>query len=140
MISRIRQLSCAVGVSAAGVAISILATGTATAAPAWYQDPNSCTNVKTAASAPVEGRTVEVRYGTCGGAQYGWGRILGYGTGDYIRLEIDTTGDRVADDRAYYLAKSRNYTAGYLSSAHLRACFVRSPSSTCTSSNATAWW
>ncbi|WP_345045259.1 hypothetical protein [Streptomyces sannanensis] len=126
--------------TAAAAAISVLTTGTATAAPAWYNDPNSCTNVKTAAIATVEGRTVEVRYGTCGGAQYGWGRILGYAAADYIRLEVDTTGDRVADDRDYYLANARNYTRGYLSSARLRACFVRSPSGTCTNSNATAWW
>jgi hypothetical protein len=133
-------MSSLAGMITAAVAISVFAAGTATAAPTWYSDPNSCTNVKTAASATVEGRTVEVRYGTCGGAEYGWGRILGYGLADYIRLEVDTTGDRVADDRAYYLAKSRNYTAGYLSSARLRACFVRSTSGTCTNSNATAWW
>lgn len=54
--SKFCKLSSLVGVTAAGAAISVLTTGTATAAPAWYKDPNSGTNIRTAAIATVEGR------------------------------------------------------------------------------------
>ena len=90
MSPRTRMLSL-VGAGVAILATPILTMGTAEAAT-WLSDPGSCTGTATAVSRVVSGRTVEVRHGTCGGAQYGWGRITGYGGGDYIRFEVDTNG------------------------------------------------
>lgn len=140
---KIRKLAGLAGAAAMALTASVLTTANASAA-SWYSDPNSCTNVKTAVSKVVSGRTVEVRYGTCGGVQHGWGRITGYTTGDYIRFEVDTDGDRKPDGVSWYLASNRNYTAGYptssSSSRAFRACWTRSSTETCTSSNSTPWW
>ncbi|MFB6961693.1 hypothetical protein ACFCYB_33060 [Streptomyces sp. NPDC056309] len=128
---------------AAATAASVLVAGPASAA-SWWGDPNSCSGAKTVVSKVVNNRTVEVRAGSCGGSQHGWGRIVGYGSGDYIRFEVDTNGDRVQDGASWYLATNRNYTAGYPtasgSTRAFRACFVTSSTATCTSTNSTAWW
>ncbi|MCE7081805.1 hypothetical protein [Streptomyces sp. ST2-7A] len=132
----------------AGTVAAAVATTLLTAAPAsaqtWWDDPNSCTSTATAVQRDVSNRTVQVRYGRCGGSQYGWGRILNYGSSDYIRFEIDLNGDRVWDLAETRRASSRNYTSGYLTSSSsaraFRACYVTSLSGTCNSSNATAWW
>lgn len=143
MPSTIRTLSCLTA-AAAALATS-LAAAPAQAAP-WLSDPGSCTGVRTAVERVVSGRTVQVRFGTCGGSQYGWGRILGYDSDlqDHIRFEVDTNGDRRPDGASWYLARNRNYTAGYQTSSSasraFRACYVTSSSATCTSGNATAWW
>ncbi|MEV0675025.1 hypothetical protein AB0I60_00740 [Actinosynnema sp. NPDC050436] len=130
-------------------AATLLATATAsaeaaTAAPPWWADPATCANPLTAVQRTVDGRIVQVRYGTCGGAQYGWGRILNYTGPEFIRFEVDLNGDRVADDFSTYTAGSRNYTQGYPTSPNparaFRACYVADPNGTCTGNNATAWW
>jgi hypothetical protein len=127
-----------------GAAAPAAASPDSAAVAPWLNDPNSCSNIRTAVQRDVSNRTVQVRYGTCGGTQYGWGRILNYGRLDYIRFEVDLNGDRVADDYDYYFANARNYTAAYPTSSSsaraFRACFVTTPGGTCSASNATAWW
>ncbi|QQQ74074.1 hypothetical protein IOD16_22930 [Saccharothrix sp. 6-C] len=119
-------------------------TAAASAAAPWWSDPATCGNPLTAVQRTVDGRVVQVRYGDCGGAQYGWGRILQYSGPEFIRFEVDLNGDRVADDFSTYTAGSRNYTQAYPTSADpnraFRACYVVDPNGTCTANNATAWW
>ena len=114
------------------------------AAQSWWSDPNSCTSAATAVQRDVSNRTVQVRYGNCGGTQHGWGRILNYGGSDYIRFEVDLNGDRVSDVANTWPASTRNYTRGYPTSSSsaraFRACFVTSLTAACTASNSTAWW
>jgi hypothetical protein len=142
MSNKVRMLS-SLGIIGAATVASTLAAGTAQAA-SWLPDPNSCTSIKTAVSRVVSGRTVAVRYGNCSGTQYGWGRITGYTSGDYIRFEVDINGDRKQDGASWFLATNRNYTAGYPTSSSsavaFRACFLRSSATTCSDSNSTAWW
>jgi hypothetical protein len=127
-----------------GAATTAAASVTTAAAAPWWNDPNSCSNTGTAVQRTVSNRTVQVRYGTCRGAQYGWGRILDYGSGDYVRFEVDVNGDRVPDGWSTYLTANRNYTAGYPttsgSARAFRTCFVTSGSGICNANNATAWW
>lgn len=141
-----RTLGCLAGVAAATVlAIPLIAVPAQAEGP-WWPDPNSCTGIQTATSRVVSGRTVEIRYGWCGGQQYGWGRILGYDpySNDHIRFEIDANGNRVPDGVSAYRAGDRNYTMGFLTSPSpdraFRACYVTSASTPCNSSNSTAWW
>ncbi|MFH9978348.1 hypothetical protein ACH4ND_03635 [Streptomyces sp. NPDC017179] len=135
----------ALGATATATAALMLGAGPASAA-GWLSDPAECVSTATAVSRVVDGRTVEVRYGTCWGGQHGWGRILGYKTTstDYIRFEVDTDGDRVANEASYFLAGVRNYTAGWPTSTSskvaFRACYVTYAGSTCNSANATSWW
>ncbi|MEU4227487.1 hypothetical protein AB0F17_24615 [Nonomuraea sp. NPDC026600] len=143
-IQRIRRLA---GVAALTLPLSIFAMGTAHADAPWLEDPSICSNIQTAPGPiSVNGRTVQIRYGSCNGTQYGWGRILGYSPLDYIRFEVDITGDRVADGYSYYRAGERNYTAGYPTSSSstraFRACYVALPITDCGNSAAasTPWW
>lgn len=136
------------GLAVAAVTVAtttILSTGHASAASNWWSDPNSCTNVKTAVRKDFGGYTVEVRYGTCGGAQYGWGRVTNYGSGAYVRFEVDVDGDRAFDGYDLRYAPTRNYTSGYRTSSNslraFRACVVFSEKETCLySGSTTAWW
>ncbi|WP_116247828.1 hypothetical protein [Nocardiopsis sp. FIRDI 009] len=41
--------------------------------------------------------TVQVRYGTHRGRQYGWGRALNSSSGYLLLFEVDHDGDRAAD-------------------------------------------
>ncbi|TQM85259.1 hypothetical protein FHX81_7738 [Saccharothrix saharensis] len=137
---------------AAAVVLTAAATGalftatsaTASAAAPWWSDPATCTNPLTAVQRTVDNRVVQVRYGNCGGAQYGWGRILNYTGPEYIRFEVDLNGDRVADDFSTYTAGNRNYTQAYPTSSNpnraFRACYVVPANGTCTAGNSTAWW
>ncbi|MFE9747100.1 hypothetical protein ACFYOT_19535 [Saccharothrix saharensis] len=129
--------------AATGALLTATAT-TASAAAPWWSDPATCTNPLTAVQRTVDNRVVQVRYGNCGGAQYGWGRILNYTGPEYIRFEVDLNGDRVADDFSTYTAGSRNYTQAYPTSSDpnraFRACYVVYANGTCTAGNSTAWW
>lgn len=128
------------GIAALAVAASLVTAGSVNA-DSWLGNPNNCTGAATATERVVSGRTVQVRHGDCNGTHHGWGRILGYGSSDYIRFEVDINGDRVPDGYSSYRAETRNYTAGYPTSSSsdraFRACFSSNP---CTSANATAWW
>nr|AFV52099.1 hypothetical protein [Streptoalloteichus sp. ATCC 53650] len=132
----------------AAAATTVLVGGTAAAesaaAPPWWENPATCANPSTAVERTVDGRIVQVRQGTCGGVQYGWGRILNYQGPEFIRFEVDLNGDRVADDFSTYTAGSRNYTQAYPSSPSpnraFRACYVADPKGSCNPGNATAWW
>ncbi|MCC8243345.1 hypothetical protein [Saccharothrix luteola] len=134
-------LIAATTASASATTASASAAG---AAAPWWSDPATCANPLTAVQRTVSGRVVQVRYGTCGGAQYGWGRILDYTGPEFIRFEVDLNGDRVADDFSTYTAGSRNYTQAYPTSSSpnraFRACYVVDPNGTCTAGNSTAWW
>ncbi|NUT51261.1 MAG: hypothetical protein HOV94_28760, partial [Saccharothrix sp.] len=130
------------------VATGALVTGTATAEAAaaapWWSDPATCTNPLTAVQRVVGGRTVQVRYGNCGGAQYGWGRIINFNGPEFIRFEVDLNGDRIADDFSTYTAGERSYTQAYPTSSSsnraFRACYVADPNGSCNADNSTAWW
>lgn len=147
---RTKKIAAALVTAASAAALLTGAAAPAAASPEsavaapWLSDPNSCTGIRTAVERIVSNRTVQVRYGMCGGTQYGWGRILNYGGLDYIRFEVDVNGDRVEDGFSWYFANNRNYTAGYPTSSSsaraFRACFVTSGSGTCNANNATAWW
>ncbi|GAA3873151.1 hypothetical protein GCM10022243_42860 [Saccharothrix violaceirubra] len=134
----------AVLTTTAATLVLISGTATAASAPPWVGDPATCTNPLTAVQRTVSGRTVQVRYGNCGGGQYGWGRIQNYTGPDLIRFEVDLNGDRVADDFSTYTAGTRNYTQAYPTSSNparaFRACFVVASNGTCTADNSTAWW
>ncbi|MCD0484890.1 hypothetical protein LO771_21470 [Streptacidiphilus sp. ASG 303] len=138
-----RRTASVAAMCAAAAATVVLASAPATAASTWWSDPNSCTGAATATERTVSGRQVQVRYGMCGGSQYGWGRILNYGSSDYIRFEV-SLGGHVWDYADIKLAGSRNYTQGYLTSSSsavaFRACYVTSILGTCTSTNSTSWW
>lgn len=141
--TKTRRMGSIAAVCAAAAATTALAAVPATAASQWWSDPNSCTNVATATEKTVSGRQVQVRYGMCGGSQYGWGRILNYGSSDYIRFEV-SLGGHVWDYADIWAASSRNYTKGYLTSSSsavaFRACYVTTILGTCNSTNSTAWW
>ncbi|MFJ6674767.1 hypothetical protein ACIQMJ_27020 [Actinosynnema sp. NPDC091369] len=135
----------AVLTTAATTGALITATAaTASAAAPWWSDPATCANPLTAVQRTVDNRVVQVRYGNCGGAQYGWGRILDYTGPEYIRFEVDLNGDRVADDFSTYTAGNRNYTQAYPTSSSanraFRACYVVNANGTCTAGNSTVWW
>lgn len=116
--------------AAAALTLTTLTPGTATAA-SWFYDPNFCTNVQTATQRVVYGRTVEVRYGQCSGAVYGWARILGYVSGslDGILLQVDTNKDWLPDAQDAWNASIRNYTRGYywpsVPGYRFRACYLQ---------------
>ncbi|WP_166027479.1 hypothetical protein [Streptomyces chilikensis] len=141
--AKARRIGSIAAMCAAAAATTMLASVPATAASEWWSNPNSCTNTATATQKTILGRQVQVRYGTCNGAQYGWGRILNYGSSDYIRFEV-SLGGYVWDYANIQSASSRNYTQGYRTSSSsavaFRACYVTSALSTCNSSNSTAWW
>ncbi|MER5262084.1 hypothetical protein ABTZ99_08395 [Actinosynnema sp. NPDC002837] len=130
--------------TAALIAATTASASAAGAAAPWWSDPATCANPLTAVERTVDNRLVQVRYGNCGGAQYGWGRILNYTGPEFIRFEVDLNGDRVADDFSTYTAGSRNYTQAYPTSSSpnraFRACYVVDPHGTCTAGNSTAWW
>ncbi|MEO3810246.1 hypothetical protein ABGB17_14695 [Sphaerisporangium sp. B11E5] len=126
------------GIAGMALAASLVTAGSVHAA-SWWSDPNSCSGAATAVSRVVSGRTVQVRYGTCGGVQHGWGRILNYASSDGIRFEVDLNGDRSADAWSFYRAGTRNYTSGYPTSSSadraFRACYESGSTKSCT-----AWW
>ncbi|MEU6402606.1 hypothetical protein [Streptomyces sp. NPDC046985] len=138
-----RFLGSIAGMCAAVAATAMLGAAPATAASSWWSDPNSCTNVATGTERTVNGRQVQIRYGTCGGSQYGWGRILNYGSSDYIRFEV-SLGAGTVDYADIQPVNGRNYTEGYRTSSSsavaFRACYVTTIVSTCNSGNATPWW
>lgn len=142
-----RKTTKLAAVLATAVTSTALIAGTAgaAAAPPWLSDPAAaCANPQTAVQRTVADRVVQVRYGNCGGVQYGWGRILNYNGPEFIRFEVDLNGDRVADDFSTYTAGDRNYTQAYPTSSDpnraFRACYVADPNGTCTAANSTAWW
>lgn len=146
MLTRIHPLARLAGATALATLAVLPAAGSAQAAAPWWNDPNTCTNHRTVATAYVQGRTVEVRTGICGGKQHGWGRIRGYDSGaaDFIRFEVDINGDRRPDGTSWYLARDRNYTAAYPTSTSsavaFRACYVTARGATCNDGNSTRWW
>jgi hypothetical protein len=141
--TKTRRMGSIAAMCAAAAATTMLAAVPATAASDWWSDPNSCTNVATGTEKTVSGRQVQIRYGTCGGSQYGWGRILNYSSSDYIRFEV-SLGGGIWDYADIKAASSRNYTRGYRTSSSsavaFRACYVTTIFGTCNSSNSTAWW
>lgn len=131
-------------ITAVAAAAVVLAAGPASAA-SWVHDPGaSCVPTSTPRDRTVSSREIQVRAGTCSGAQYGWGRVIGYQNGDYIRFEVDTNGDRIPDVHNTWLATNRNYTDAWPTSSSsqvaMRACLVSSLDGTCNSGNATNWW
>ncbi|MFC4529234.1 hypothetical protein [Sphaerisporangium dianthi] len=138
-----RRISMSVGIAAVAVATSV-ATAVPAGADTWLSDPGGCTNVQTAVQRDVNGYTVQIRYGTCGGRQHGWGRVIN-GRGDYyVVLEVDTNGDRQWDTLDTKLISSRNYTRGYPtasgSTRAFRACVIKNKTWDCAAGSPTGWW
>ncbi|REE99008.1 hypothetical protein [Thermomonospora umbrina] len=95
-------------------------------------------------------RTGKVRFfaSDCGEwyhSRYGWATAKGH-KGKYVRLEVDTNGNKIADaaytrylasnrDDGYWTTKRRLYGAKYM-----RACVVSRSSSGCSSGHTTSWW
>ncbi|GLW09158.1 hypothetical protein Misp01_42870 [Microtetraspora sp. NBRC 13810] len=139
-----RRIGALLGTLAMTAAMSIAATPPAQAAP-WLSDPGSCTNVQTGRQADGNGYTVQIRYGTCGGVQYGWGRVLNGRADMYVFFEVDITGDRRSDGNDSRLIGTRNYTSGYAtasgSTRAFRACVIKDPTWDCNAASVvTAWW
>jgi hypothetical protein len=114
-------------------------------------DPDVTSNRGTARSYSFGGGTVEVRYGTYQGTQYGWGRAINTNSNYYIRFEVDLDGDRVRDWSSTYRISTRNYTTGYATSSSpnraFRACIITDPAARCRPAgtttlprNSTTWW
>ncbi|MEU5858925.1 hypothetical protein ABZ799_26710 [Nocardiopsis dassonvillei] len=138
-------------VAATGV---VMAGSVATAAPAsaaltWIDDDQvlSISNSRTAVSKDTSVGTVQVRFGTYQGRQYGWGRVLNGRTGYVLFFEVDTNGDRVMDEgaTAYIPDGNPRWTWGAPTSSSsaraFRACILNSSQFSCSeTSNRTAWW
>lgn len=140
------------GVLATAAAFAGLVGAAATPASAasnWI-DPDqvlSITNPKTALSKDTPAGTVQVRYGTYGGGQYGWGRAVSPTPGYNLIFEVDTNGNRVADRsaRVKKLSGKTVWTHGYPTSSSskvaFRACITRHDSCAATNSeHRTGWW
>ncbi|MEV7965824.1 hypothetical protein AB0O34_07550 [Sphaerisporangium sp. NPDC088356] len=138
-----RRIATFLGALAVTAATSVTATTPANAAT-WLSDPGSCTNVQTGTQRDVNGYTVQVRYGTCGGVQYGWGRVLNGPSDRYVVMEVDTNGDRRWDGKDERLIGTRNYTSGYAtasgSTRAFRACVIKDPTWDCDAGSPTGWW
>lgn len=131
----------------------LMGAGVATASPAaaqtWITPSQvwSIGNPKTARSVDTQFGTVQVRYGTYQGRQYGWGRVMNSYDGHRLLFEVDTDGDRVPNDwRVHYISgPSVGWTHGHATSPSsaraFRACILASGQYGCSStSNRTAWW
>jgi hypothetical protein len=108
-------------------------------------DPAVVPNPQTSVALTFSRGTVQVRFGTYQGTQYGWGRALGANANHWVRFEVDLDGDRSWDLANAWRIGTRNYTRGYPTSSSanraFRACIVRDPAATCNSgSNGTFWW
>lgn len=99
----------------------------------------------------ADGGTVQLRAGDYGGGTYGWARLTNtHAAGARGMLEVDTNGDRVADERTstYAGADGTGWTGGYLTSSSsdraFRACIVfEATARTCDDhwqTVATGWW
>ncbi|MFP8883083.1 hypothetical protein [Streptomyces barkulensis] len=124
----------------------------AAAAPAsassWItpEQVHSITNPRTAVFKETPAGTVQVRYGTYGGVQYGWGRVVNPAAGYDLMFEVDTDGDRKADTFSGDFNISGggiHWTGGYPTSSSskvaFRACITKQL--TCAETTyRTAWW
>lgn len=148
----------------AGVSTSVLVPGSAAAAdktgdigiqvcghntvppPPWLEDPAVVPNPQTSLGYSFSRGTVQIRYGTYAGVQYGWGRALNpANTNHWVRFEVDTNGDRVWDKVHAVQLWWCNYTWGHptsnSSAVAFRACIVVVKTDGCVSgSNGTYWW
>lgn len=92
--------------------------------------------------------TVQVRYGTYQGTQYGWARAVDAPKNWYVRFEIDLDGDRNSDWYSAARIGERNpeWTNGWPTSSSsdtaFRACLVSASTRTCDDvpSHRTGWW
>ncbi|WP_285731879.1 hypothetical protein [Nocardiopsis sp. ATB16-24] len=136
-----------------GMAMGLsIATASPASADPWIEQPQilEISNRKTAYSVKTPIGTVQVRYGTHQGRQYGWGRTLNVSPptgGRHLLFEVDTNGDRIPDDQVLVLAgkNGSNWTKGYRTSASsaraFRACILDFLESACAdTSNRTPWW
>lgn len=133
----------------------VMAGSVATAVPAsaayltWINDDQvlSISNSRTAVSKDTSVGTVQVRFGTYQGRQYGWGRVLNGRSNYVLFFEVDTNGDRVMDegDTAYITGGNPIWTWGAPTSSSsaraFRACLLSPSQFSCSeTSNRTAWW
>lgn len=143
-------------VAAAAAAAAIAMVGSVTVAtPAlasdvlWINQDKvlSISNARTALSVDTPRGTVQIRYGTYNGVQYGWGRALNAPAGYTLVFEADTNGDRIMDEgaTAYLTGSSAVWTWGASTSASsaraFRACILSSSQMSCSeTSSRTGWW
>lgn len=163
MTSMLRALLVSI-LTVAGVTTSALIPGAAAAAgttgdigiqvcgdsfippPPWIPDPAVVPNPRTSLGYAFSRGTVQIRYGTYGGVQYGWGRVLNpANTNHWVRFEVDTDGDRVWNKVHAVQLWHCNYTAGHptsnSSAVAFRACIVVNKTDGCQSGvNGTYWW
>lgn len=140
-------------IAATAAAAALLAgVGVAAASPAAadsFLHPDkvwSISDPKTARSVDTHLGTVQVRYGTYQGRQYGWGRIMNGNGGDRLLFEIDTDGDRVPDTSSLLniTGPSVGWTYGYPTSSSsdraFRACILDTARSCAFNLQSTDWW
>lgn len=136
---------------AAAFAGVVGATATpATAASLWISRAQvlSIKNPMTAVAKVTPAGTVQVRHGTYGGKQYGWGRAVAPTAGYNLVFEVDTNGDRSRDDGVHWYSLPGGETVwieGYPTSSSskvaFRACITKHlECSKTTSGYRTAWW
>ncbi|CAM4138613.1 hypothetical protein [Nocardiopsis rhodophaea] len=132
------------------VAGGVAAASPAAAASRWITSDEVWTinNPRTALSVNTSVGTVQVRYGTYRGRQYGWGRALNSYGGYKLRFEVDTDGDRIPNNESslrYIKGPGATWTSGYQTSSSsaraFRACIMGHGQHRCSqTSNRTGWW
>lgn len=135
--------------TAAPAAVSA-STTTSTTDTGWItqEEVHSSTNTAVAVDKVTPAGTVQVRHGTYGGKQYGWGRAVAPTAGYNLVFEVDTNGDRSRDDGVHWYSLPGGETVwieGYPTSSSskvaFRACITKHlECSKTTSGYRTAWW
>ncbi len=136
--------------TAAAFAGIVGVTATPAAAAGWItpDQVHSIKNPVTAVAKETPAGSIQVRHGSYGGVQHGWGRVVNPKAGYNLIFEVDLNGDRKMDT----WAAVRNLSAGGIKWTHgyptsssstraFRACITRH--SSCAETNAehrTAWW
>ncbi|GHD36381.1 hypothetical protein [Nocardiopsis kunsanensis] len=128
---------------------SVTVASPAVAAVDWINHDQvwSVSNPRTALSVDTPRGTVQVRYGTHQGKQYGWARALNAPSDYVLAFEVDTNGDRRSDEgaREYLTGNNAAWTWGAAASSHsaraFRACILSYSEMSCAeTSYRTGWW
>ncbi len=147
----VRKTAAVIAASGLMVGLSAVTASPASADP-WINHSQvlDISNPRTASSVNTSLGTVQIRYGTYQGRQYGWGRAMNVpppSGGLYLRFEVDTDGNRIPDDSAHFNLGTDgfNWTAGYPTSSSsaraFRACVLDLFENTCSEAGSrTPWW
>ncbi len=104
------------------------------------EDPSVVPNPETAVQQFFENITVEIRYGTFEGRQYGWVRVLNGNPDDNVTFFIDIDGDRLRDYYDIWRVGDRNYTRGYPTTPGPERAFQGCVGGRSFDGGCTDWW